>query len=108
MKNLRMTALFSGKESTCTGERFEDASLTAAFGGVECHAQQALVQSDCTVRITALFGGVELHLPASVNVQVSSFCLFGGVSKKRQAPPLEGAPTVRIKAFCLFGGVEVT
>ena len=107
MKRLHMTALFSGKDSTYTGEPLGNSTLLAAFGGIDCYAQQALVPADCTIRTIALFGGVDLYLPASVNVQVSSFCLFGGTSKKRQTPPIEGAPTVRVKVFCLFGGVDV-
>ena len=107
MKKLRMTALFSGKDSTYTGEPIGNSTLFAAFGGIDCHAQHALIPEDCTIRAIALFGGLDLHLPDSVNVQVSSFCLFGGTSKKRLIAPVEGAPTVRVKVFCLFGGVDI-
>lgn len=107
MKQQRTLALFSSKESTHTGEPFGDRSLTALFGGVDCDARHAILSTDCTVKVKALFGGVDLILPESVNVQVDSFCLFGGVSKKRQTPPLEGAPTVYVKIWCLFGGVDV-
>ncbi len=101
-------AVFSGSELRFDNERFEGAELTAVFGGVECDLRGAIIPEDCTVRATAVFGGVDIFLPDTVNVQLRSSSLFGGVSdKKRPRPAISGAPTLYIQGNSLFGGVDL-
>ena len=52
------------------------------------------------------FGGVDILLPDSVNVEVFSTSVFGGVSNKK-ASTQGNAVTVYIDATCMFGGIDI-
>lgn len=100
-------AAFSGSELRCDGEVFEGAELTAVFGGVKCDLQGALIERDCVIRANATFGGIDILLPPTVNVQIRSDSLFGGISDKTHRATVPGVPTVFIQGTCLFGGVDI-
>ena len=99
--------LFSGSDVDYSGESFDGNSLTAVFGGIDCHLENAVIDCDVTLEAAAIFGGVDIYLPENVNVEVSSVSFFGGVDNTRRRAPIENAPTVRIKASAVFGGVEI-
>lgn len=103
----RGVAVFSGHELRFSGKVFNGLEAVAVFGGVDCFAADALIQQDCFIRATAVFGGVDLHLPPTVNVQVVSNGLFGGVENHRAQAPTEGIPTVYVHCTTVFGGVEI-
>lgn len=100
-------AAFSGSELRCDGEVFEGAQLTAVFGGVKCDLRGALIQRDCVIRASATFGGIDILLPPTVNAQIRSDSLFGGISDKTHRTTLPGVPTVYVNGTCLFGGVDI-
>ena len=100
-------AAFSSSELRCDGEVFEGAELTAVFGGVKCDLRGALIEKDCVIRVSATFGGVDILLPPSVNVQIRSDSLFGGISDKAHRTAIPGVPTVYVQGTCLFGGVDI-
>jgi predicted membrane protein len=99
--------LFSGTDANYSGEDFEGCSLTAVFGGIDAHIQNANIDHDVTINATTIFGGIDIYLPQNVNVEVSSASLFGGVENTRRRTPIENAPTVYIKASAIFGGVDI-
>jgi len=103
----RAVAVFSGQEMRFSGQMFGGVEAIAVFGGVECYADDAIIQGDCTIRATAVFGGVDIALPPTVNVKVMSSGLFGSVEEKNAHAPIEGAPTVYVYATAVFGGVEI-
>lgn len=100
-------ATFSGANANYSGEVFEGATLTAVFGGVDCHLENAIIEKDVVINATAIFGGVDIYLPANVNVKVSSTSIFGGVSNKRKVAFNENAVTVYINGSGVFGGVDI-
>ena len=100
-------ATFSGVNANYAGEVFEGANLTAVFGGVECHLENAIIESDVVINASAIFGGIAVYLPENVNVKVSSTSIFGGVSNKRKLPFDENAVTVYINGSGIFGGVDI-
>lgn len=100
-------AAFSGSELRCDGEVFEGAELTAVFGGVKCDLRGALIERDCVIHASATFGGIDILLPPSINVQIHSDSLFGGISDKAHRTTIPGVPTVYVNGTCLFGGVDI-
>ncbi|MBQ7042819.1 MAG: hypothetical protein IJN66_08970 [Muribaculaceae bacterium] len=98
-------ATFSGCDLNYDGEVFEGAELTAAFGGVKCDLRNAIIDKDCAVQVSAIFGGIDILVPDGVNVNVSSNCIFGGISNKTAVH--KEAPTIYVSGTCMFGGVEI-
>lgn len=98
-------ATFSGCNLNYDGEVFEGAELTAAFGHVKCDLRTAIINADCAIQVSAIFGGIDIFVPDTVNVKVSSNCIFGGISNK--TPPRKDAPTLYVSGTCMFGGVEI-
>ena len=86
---------------------FEGAELTAVFGGVKCDLRGALIERDCVIHASATFGGIDILLPPSINVQIHSDSLFGGISDKAHRTTIPGVPTVYVNGTCLFGGVDI-
>lgn len=105
MKNV--TATFSSATADFTGEVFNGAELTAAFGGVKCDLRNAIIQSDCVINATAVFGGVDIFVPDNINVKINSTSIFGGVANKNPRKNEEGRPTLYINATAMFGGVDI-
>ena len=103
----RCVAVFSGQELRFNGQEFHGTDTAAIFGGMELFAGNAIIQNDCIIRATAVFGGVDIHLPPTVNVQVVSHGLFGGVENHRANTVQEGVPTVYVYATAVFGGVDI-
>ena len=100
-------AVFSGQRVAFDGERFEGATLTAVFGGVDFDIRRAIIEEDVVIRITTVFGGVDLYMPDNVNVKISSTGIFGGISDKRAVKTNDNAVTVYVNAVCLFGGADI-
>ena len=99
------TAVFSGSEINYDGVVFEDAELTAVFGGIECDLRRAIIEKDCDIEATAVFGGIDILVPDNVNVEVSSVGIFGGTENKTTHK--ENRPTIHISATSIFGGVDI-
>lgn len=99
-------AVFSGQKITCDNEIFTGATLNSIFGSIDLDLRNAYLQEDIVINCTTVFGGTDIRVPSSVNVQVSSVPIFGGVSNrvKNRNP---GAPTIFINATCMFGGIDI-
>lgn len=98
---------FSGQKVNYDGMVFDGVDLTAAFGGVECDLRGAIIQRDVVIHVNAVFGGIDIFLPPTVNVQVSTTAIFGGVGNKHVNQNVEGRPTVYVSGNALFGGVDI-
>lgn len=99
------SATFSGCDLNYDGEMFEGAELSAVFGGIECDLRNSVIEQDCAIKVSAIFGGVDIFVPDNININVSSNCIFGGVSNKTAQH--KDAPTVYINGVCIFGGVDI-
>ncbi len=100
------SAVFAGHEINYNGKIFDGTKLVAVFGGTELDLRGAIIEKDCTIRAVGIFGGVDILLPDSVNVEVFSTSIFGGVSNKK-ASSQGNAVTVYVDATCLFGGIDI-
>ena len=95
----------SGCNMDCSGEIFQGAELTAAFGGVKCDLRNAIIEEDCGIQVSAIFGGIEILVPENVNVKVNTNSLFGVVSDETKRK--DNSPTLYIGGICMFGGVKI-
>lgn len=98
-------AAFSANDESFDNTEFKGAELTAVFGGIKYDLSHAIITDDCAISFSAVFGGIDIIVPPGVNVKVSSFSLFGGVSNK--IPHTNASPTIYVSGLCLFGGVDI-
>lgn len=99
-------AAFSGSDMNFDGQVFEGAELTAVFGGVKCDLRNALLETDCAVKVCAVFGGIDILVPEGVQIRTNTTSIFGGVSNKAKGG--KDAPrTLYVSGICLFGGVDI-
>lgn len=98
-------ATFSGCTLNYKDQTFEGAELSAIFGGVKCDLREAIIDKDCAIDVSAIFGGIDIFVPDTINVKVSSTCIFGGISNKTTAKT--DVPTLYITGTCMFGGVDI-
>ena len=70
--------------------------------------REAKIEQDVLVRASSIFGGITIYAPESVNVQVISTAMFGGVTNHHgKKAKDEAKKTVFVEATCIFGGVEI-
>lgn len=100
-------SLFTSETVDYTDEEISVAKLGAIFGGTKCNLADAVIKDGGKIDLLCVFGGAELALPENVNIEVNTFCLFGGISDKRTVKGGVNGPTVRINGFCLFGGADI-
>ncbi len=101
------TAIFSGQEIKYDFQSFEGGNLTALFGGIDCDLKNAILGEELYINVFVAFGGVDIFLPDDVDVEISSHCLFGGVSDKREKISTPFKTRVHINVNCAFGGVDI-
>ena len=78
------------------------------FGGTSFNFTEQQIKSLWRIKIFAMFGGADICVPENVNVNISTFCLFGSVNDKRKNAEIEeDALTLNVRAFCLFGGMTI-
>ncbi len=99
--------IFASRNVNYDAVEFKGSELNAIFGGIKYDLRNAVINSDVVINVSAVFGRVDIFLPDSVNVKVSSTCLFGGVENKNKAAHVDGVPTVYIQATSIFGGVKI-
>ncbi len=81
-------------------------SVMNLFGGTDLDFTQAqFADSVVEISVFCLFGGVDVIVPEGVDVQNSVVAIFGGADSTRIAPR-PGAPRIVIKGFVGFGGVD--
>jgi hypothetical protein len=102
-------ALFSGQNRRSTSDRFRDADVTVAFGGVELDLRDAAVADPpARVTTTVFFGGADVVVPRDWNVELDVFPLFGGAEDERPRRESEHAEVdLVVTGFAAFGGVSI-
>lgn len=101
-------AVFASQKIDYTHQEMKAAKIGAIFGGIECNMKNADIVDGCTIDLMCVFGGGGILLPENVVVKNSSFCLFGGISDKRNVSRGDGdIITVNINGFCMFGGANI-
>lgn len=101
------TAVFSGQDIKIK-DKFEGATYTAIFGGIEVDLRDAKIKEDVVINTTSVFGGIEITAPYDVKVVVSSNSIFGGVEDNRKIKNEEkDTKVIYINATCVFGGIDI-
>ena len=85
---------FETKEESIGGKAVTVARVSAVFGGTKCN-------------LSCLFGGADLIVPENVEIKINTFCLFGGISDKRNNSGGAKTASVTVNGFCIFGGADI-
>lgn len=101
------TAVFCGNGCKVQGERFNGATASAVFGGIELNLRDAIIDKDVIINCSVIFGGADIFLPPNVKAKVSTTPIFGGADNTFTGSTAEDAPTVFINATAIFGGVDI-
>lgn len=105
------TALFCDKEVHDSGTGKPLSKVAAVFGGAKCDLSDAVFEKDSQISVLCVFGGAEIRVPEDLKVKMNVFCLFGGISDKRNqrkdCENAEQASCLTINGFCLFGGADI-
>ena len=101
-------AAFSSKTIDFADEEITVAKIGAVFGGAKCNLTDAKIKDGSQLDLFCAFGGADIIVPENVNVEVNTFCLFGGISDKRVIKPVDkDGVTLKINGFCIFGGADI-
>ena len=101
-------AAFSSKKFDYTDEEITVAKIGAVFGGAECNLTGAKIKDGSELDLFCVFGGADIIVPQNVNVKNNTFCLFGGISDKREIVAEDtDKVTLTINGFCIFGGADI-
>lgn len=101
-------AIFNEKNRDYDGEEFSAAKVMAIFGSSKCNLKNAKFSSKNELDVFCVFGGAEIIVPENVTIRNNAFCLFGGLSDKREVKGSdEDCVTLTINGVCVFGGVDV-
>jgi len=79
------------------------------FGGADLDLREAtLAAPDVRLTVVSIFGGSDIVVPEGINVELSSFALFGGDKLRLGgSDPAPGAPVVHVRCVSIFGGTDV-
>lgn len=97
--------IFSGSEDKVKG-KFEDATCTAVFGGVELDLRDASIKEDIVIDCISVFGGITIKVPDNVIVKPIGTPIFGGV-ENRAIQNKDSKITIHVNYTCIFGGIEI-
>lgn len=101
-------AVFTEKNVDYSEEELSVVKIGAVFGGASVNLKNAKIVDGSHIDLLCAFGGVDIFLPENVIIKNDSFCLFGGLSDKRNViNQNENNITLYINGFCLFGGIDI-
>ncbi|MBR5227830.1 MAG: hypothetical protein IKV94_04240 [Clostridia bacterium] len=103
----KYSAVFSGQELKLEDEEFNGGVITAVFGGVDLDLCRTVITKDVEIKARCFFGGIDIILPEDINVEVTSFALFGGVTNKKSKKNKSDKNTVTVRIVTMFGGVDI-
>lgn len=103
----RYNAIFGGQKINFDSE-FSGGYFNSIFGEIECDLRETKLESDIVINSHCIFGSVTIYVPDDVNVEVTTFSIFGDVSDKRKNKQSDYKKTIYIDATCLFGGISIT
>ena len=101
------SAMFNGYREKLPHDVFNGADVNAIFGSVDLDMREAVITEDAVINCNAVFGGIDIIIPSGVNVRVSGFPIFGGISNKCTDSQNENTPTLYFYVTFMFGGVTI-
>ncbi|WP_411968101.1 LiaF transmembrane domain-containing protein [Haloferax sp. YSSS75] len=104
-----LVAIFGGRNARVTSNRFTGGAITALFGAVELDLRDVVELEDTArINVTSLFGGAEITVPRGWNVQIDVIPIFGGAEDERPRREIEhDRVDLVVSGFCGFGGVSL-
>lgn len=102
----KFNAVLTSSTINLTGQKFDGAVLTSAFGSLDFDITNSIITEDVAIRTTCLFGSVNIKVPEGVNVKMTANTVFGDTTNMKSGE-YPGAPTVYVKCVCVFGGIEL-
>lgn len=101
-------AFFSGKNFDGFGKEIGNTKIGAVFGGVKCSLIGGHFTDNSCLNVMCIFGGADIIVPEDVDVVINTFCLFGGVSDKRNINNnVVKNGRLTVNGFCMFGGADI-
>jgi hypothetical protein len=102
-------SIFGGSDRAGRWRVAERVRVVNIFGGADLDLREAtLAAPEVTLTVVSIFGGSDVIVPEGMNVELSSFALFGGDKLKLGgAEPVPGAPVVHVRCVSIFGGTDV-
>ena len=106
-KRIRCSVHYGGDEYVYHGETFHGARLDAFCGGIRLDLREATITEDEEIDIHTFCGGIEIIVPSTVNVEVKSQSIIGGVGNHTKGKASSTAPTIHVIASNFLGGVDI-
>lgn len=101
-------AAFDSKTADYSGKDIKIAKVGALFGGTKCNLSDANFHDGGSIDVFCMFGGADIIVPENVEIKINAFCLFGGISDKRNIKSsTEKNAKLTVNGFCLFGGADI-
>ena len=102
-------SIFGGSDRAGRWRVAERVRVVNIFGGADLDLREAtLAAPDVRLTVVSIFGGSDIVVPEGINVELSSFALFGGDKLRLGgADPAPGAPVVHVRCVSIFGGTDV-
>jgi hypothetical protein len=102
-------SIFGGSDRAGRWRVAERVRVVNIFGGADLDLREAtLAAPDVQLTVVSIFGGSDVIVPEGINVELSSFAIFGGDKLRLQgAEAAPGAPTVHVRCVSIFGGTDV-
>ena len=106
-KRICCSAQFGGDEYVFNGESFKGARLDVFCGGIRLDLREAVIKEDEEIDIHTFLGGIELLVPYTVNIEIKSRSLIGGVGNHTVKANDPVFPCIHIIASNILGGVSI-
>lgn len=108
-KDVNLHSFFSDVVSRGDGKEFEQADLTAIFGGATLDLRGAIPKGkSCYCNVTTVFGGCDIIMDDTMNVNTDGLtCIFGGVDDHKRQSPKEAKTTLYLVGTVVFGGIDI-
>ena len=102
-------SIFGGSDRAGRWRVAERLRVVNIFGGADLDLREAtLAAPEVHITVVSIFGGSDVIVPEGINVELSSFALFGGDKLRLGgADPAPGAPIVHVRCVSIFGGTDV-
>ncbi|KAB1192144.1 hypothetical protein GJR96_01275 [Haloferax sp. MBLA0076] len=104
-----IVAIFGGRNARATTARFTGGAITTLFGAAEVDLRDVVdLEETARINVTSMFGGVEITVPREWNVRIDVLPVFGGAEDERPRRELEHETVdLVVSGFCAFGGVSI-
>jgi hypothetical protein len=106
---LDIVAVFGALDRRATSKAFTGGSATVVFGGGELDLRDVEVPArPARLNVVAMFGGVDVIVPHDWNVRLDVLPVFGaGEDDRPRREAVHDEVDLVVSGFCAFGGVTV-